>query len=60
MLLVVDENSAPPDGTKCNYKIQVKVLNDFCKTLVKSFNIRKVRIIGLFLFSKKIIFEFKH
>jgi hypothetical protein len=55
-----NENSAPPDGAKCNYKSQVKLLNHVCKTLVKPFNIRKIRIIDLSLFSKVRMFAFKH
>ena len=44
-----NESSAPSDGTKCNLKIQVELVNLVCKTLVKPFNIRKFGIIDLLL-----------
>jgi hypothetical protein len=56
---LINENSAPPDGAKCNFKNQVELLNQVCKTLVKPFNVSKFVIIGLLLFLKVRIFEFK-
>ena len=55
-----NENSTPPDGAKCNQRIQVKLLNHICKTLGKSLNSSKFRIIDLSVFLKIRLFEFEH